>query len=325
MSWSAHHIRSEAYASQAEEFHKQRDANRAAELYVLAARAEVDAIADLDRSETRILGITVLSATSLYCKAQKFDLAKRLAHQWLATELLPPFAADRLEELLQVIRYEESRLRAGIRFFEGEVLVAIGGGEILYGAAPLELILRKVEQIGKIFHRTTELLLELPLTARSGTAKEVKHQCALWLLQAPPGSYQFAVRVRKPEEFEQLSFMPDLELRVEKIVQKFLEIVEAIVRDPKRGLLEIVPQEAYREEFLKLVRDLAPPLSGKSFDRIEIASSGSVESYPIVIRAETRKAIAKVLKNRKQVQIETHRFSPPRPLELELNLNLEEA
>jgi hypothetical protein len=80
----------------------------------------------------------------------------------LSTELLPPFSIDELEELLQSIRYEESRIKSGIQFVEGEVLVSVSGGEILYGAAPLELILDKVKSIKSIFYRTTEYLLNQP-------------------------------------------------------------------------------------------------------------------------------------------------------------------
>lgn len=265
MSWLVHHTRSEEYASQAEQFFRQREINRAGELYRLAAEAETHALNNLDVSKTRTIGITAVSAVSLYYKAQEFTLAKRIAHKWLSTEFLPPFAIDELEDLLQVIRYEESRVKSGIQFIEGEVLVSVSGGEILYGAAPLELILRKVEQVRSIFYRTTEFLLELPLRTRGVPSQDVKNQCDPWLFQAPAGSYQFEVRVRRPQDYKQLSLdgMADIELRVEQITKKFLEIVRATTQDPEGELIEVVPQEDYRETFLKLTRELAPPASGK--------------------------------------------------------------
>jgi hypothetical protein len=298
MSWLVHHTRSEEYASQAEQFFRQREINRAGELYRLAAEAEVHALNNLDESKTRTIGITAVSAVSLYYKAQEFSLAKRIAHKWLATEFLPPFAIDELEDLLQVIRYEESRAKSGIQFIEGEVLVSVSGGEILYGAAPLELILRKVEQVRSIFYRTTEFLLELPLRTRGVPSQDVKNQCDPWLFQAPAGSYQFEVRVRRPQDYKQLSLdgMADIELRVEQITKKFLEIVRATTQDPEGELIEIVPQEDYRETFLKLTRELAPPASGKSFDQMEIKSTSDVDPQPVVLRPDTREAIKNVLK-----------------------------
>ncbi|NJN20742.1 MAG: hypothetical protein HC812_05565 [Leptolyngbya sp. RL_3_1] len=306
MSWLLHHTRSEEYVSQAEQFFRQREINRAAELYRLAAEAETHALDNLDISKTRTIGITAVSAASLYYRAKEFALAKRIAHKWLATEFLPPFAIDELEDLLQVIRYEESRAKSGIQFIEGEVLVSVSGGEILYGAAPLELILHKVERIRSIFYRTTEFLLEKPHRTRGLPSQDVKDQCDPWLFQAPAGSYQFEVRVRRPRNFEQLILdgIVDPELRVEQITKKFLEIVRATTQDPEGELIEVVPQEDYRETFLKLTRELAPPVSGKSFDQMEIKSANDIDSQPVVLRPDTREAIKNVLKKPEMISQE---------------------
>ncbi|MDS3862406.1 hypothetical protein RIF25_16540 [Thermosynechococcaceae cyanobacterium BACA0444] len=298
MSWLVHHTRSEEYAAQAEQLFRRQQFSRAAELYRLAAEAETNALNTLDKSKIRTIGITAVSAVSLYSKAQEFALAKRIAHKWLASELLPSFAVDELEDLLQVIRYEQSRAKSGIQFIEGEVLVSVSGGEVLYGAAPLELILRKVEQVKSLFYRTTEFLLEKPHRTRGLPGQDVKDQCDPWLFQAPAGSYQFEVRVRRQKNFEQLILgdIVDTELRVEQITKKFLEIVRATTQDPEGELIEVVPQEDYRETFLKLTRELAPPVSGKSFDQMEIKSTSDFDSQPVVLRPDTRKAIKNVLK-----------------------------
>lgn len=296
MSWLIHHTQSEEYANQAEQNYRQQNVDRAVKFYRLAAEAEVNALQALNRDKTRTIGITAVSAASLYFKAHEFSQAKRVAHKWLATDLLPPFAISELEELLQVIRYEESRSQSGIQFIEGEVLVSVSGGQILYGAAPLELVLRKVEQIRSIFYRTTELLLDLPLRTRGGPTQDVKSQCDPWLLQAPPGSYQFAVRVRKPQEQLTIPGLPDLGLRVEQVTKKFLEIIRATTQDPEGELLEIVPKEEYREAFLKLTRELAPPLTGKSFSQMEIKSSSDLEPRPVILLPDTREVIKHALK-----------------------------
>jgi hypothetical protein len=300
MSWLVHHTQSEGYAGQAEELYRRHEIDRSAEFYCLAAEAEVNALENLDPCKTRTIGITVVSAVSLYFKAQELLQAKKFAHKWLATDLLPNFAVEDLENLLEVIRYEESRARSGIQFIEGDVLVSVKGGEILYGAAPLDLILRKVDQISKIFYRTTEMLLDLPLRTRGNPTQDVRKQCDPWLFQARPGSYQFSVRVRKPQDHEQLSFsgmsVADVELRVEQITKKFLEVIRATAQDPEGELTEIVPNEEYREAFLKLTRELAPPLTGKAFNQIEIKSSGDVEPRPVILLPETRSLIKEVLK-----------------------------
>jgi hypothetical protein len=296
MSWLAHHTRSEEYASQAEDLSRQQETNRAAELYRLAAEAETNALENLAPNKTRTIGITAVSAASLYYKAHEFSQAKQIAHKWLSTDLLPPFAIEEMEEILQIIRYEETRAKSGIQFIGGEVLVSVSGGEILYGAAPLELVLDKVEKIRNIFYRTTEFLLDIEMRKRGGPNSLVKSQCDPWLLQAIPGSYQFAVRIRKPQEQLTIPGLPDAGLRVEQITKKFLEIVRAATQDSENELIEVVPQEEYRATFLKLTRELSPPATGKSFDKMEIKSTHDIEPRPIILRPETREVIKNVLK-----------------------------
>jgi hypothetical protein len=296
MSWLEHHTRSEKYASQAEDLGRRGEFNRAAELYCLAADAEVCALEDLAPNKTRTIGITAVSSASLYFKAREFKQAKRIAHRYLATELLPPFAVEQLEELIQVIRFEESLAKSGIEFLEGEVLVSVSGGEVIYGGAPLDLILDKVKDISNIFYRTTEWLLEKEFRKGGAPSPEVNNLCTPWLLQAPPGSYQFAVRVRKPQEQLSFPFMKDMELQVEQITKKFLEVVGGATQDPEGKLVEIVPDKEYRDTFLKLTRKLAPSATGKSFSQIEIKSANNLVEPPVVIIPDTRKVITSVLK-----------------------------
>jgi hypothetical protein len=83
---------------------------------------------------------------------------------------------------------------------------------------------------------------------------------------------------------------------MEQITEKFLEIMTATTQDPEGELVEIVPQEDYRETFLKLTRNLAPPLKGNSFNQMEIRSATDVGIRPIILVPDTRGAINYALK-----------------------------
>lgn len=112
MSWLEHHTQSEQYASLAEIADRAGNSERSRELYHLAAECEVRALEVLDVTKTRTLGITVVSAVSLWFKAEEFGIAERLAYRWLATDLLPQFAVQELRELLQAIWQELQVLAA---------------------------------------------------------------------------------------------------------------------------------------------------------------------------------------------------------------------
>lgn len=300
MSWAMHHSQSEHYASLAELAIQERDFNRAAELYRQAAAAEVLALADLDKTKVRTLGITAVSAASLWYKAHEFREAQSIAHNWLASNVLPPFANEQLQNLLQTIWSEEIREQSGIKFTRGEVLISVSGGEVIIGGAPLDLILHKVDEVRGLFYRTVELLLELPLRKRGAPSLEIQQQCRPWLFQAPPGSYQFAVRVQQPD---QLNFWPEAVPKVEQVTQKFLEIVRASAQDPEHELEIVVPDPDYRETFLKLTRNLAP--TGKTFSQIEIKSASEPEPRPIIFVPSSRDAINQVLKKPESTRQET--------------------
>lgn len=113
MSWRIHHANSEQYASQAEAALRQRDTARATALYRQAAEEETAALAALDPAKPRTLGITAVSAASLWYKAHELAEAEHVAYQWIATKLLPPFAVEQLRTLLQTVWAERAQHQAG--------------------------------------------------------------------------------------------------------------------------------------------------------------------------------------------------------------------
>ena len=76
MSWIEHHKVSEDLASQAQTALRNGRQQEAQALYDRAAHAKDQALADLDLSKTRILGISAVSTVSLYRKAAEFKLSR---------------------------------------------------------------------------------------------------------------------------------------------------------------------------------------------------------------------------------------------------------
>ena len=103
MTWAEHHRKSEELASLATILVRQGQTTEAISYYRLAAEAEAAALENLDVSKNRTLGITVVSASALWFKGQEFGKAKQLAYRWLATDSLPDFSIDELEEILREI------------------------------------------------------------------------------------------------------------------------------------------------------------------------------------------------------------------------------
>ena len=130
MSWIEHHKVSEDLASQAQIALSDGREEDALALYARAALAENKALADLDTSKTRTLGISAVSAASLYYKAAEFESAKKVAVRWLEFKSLPAFAKDQLRSLLQAIRSKRIRTPTETNIASDEVLDAVRESEV---------------------------------------------------------------------------------------------------------------------------------------------------------------------------------------------------
>ncbi len=289
MTWTAFHQESERAAVEAHAALQRGDVAQAKTHFVNAARAEANALDSVGTDKPRTLGITAVSAASLWYKAGELQTSEQIAYKALAISGIPAFAIQELRELLQVIWNESAQAEAGIKFIPGQVIVSVRGGEVVTGGAPLELILSKVQTVQSIFFRTAEFMKHMPLRKKGPPTREIQEQFRPWLFQSVPGSYQFAVAIQKPAQSE---LFPTDDPEPEAVTEVFLSILRAAGDAPDEELKDVVPDTAYRETFLKMTRNLAP--TGKSFSQMEIRGAG--DRKPIVLSPESRKAISEVLR-----------------------------
>lgn len=289
MTWIEHHRESERLAGEAEIAAREGEIVRAQNLYRQAAQDEECALHALEPTKARTLGISAVSAVSLYYKGRQFVQAESLAYRCLVSEHLPEFAHEQLRGLLQSIWSERVREHAGVDFAPGHVIVSVRGGEVVEGGAPLDLIVEKVQTVQSLYYRTAEFLRGLPHRKRGGPIKEIQESCRPWLFQAAPTSYQFAVAIQEPRQTD--LFRTD-ESRPEEIAHLFLRILRASVESPEEKLPELVPALDYRGTFLKLTRNLAP--TGKRFGQLDVRSAS--ETRTVSLLPGTRSAISQVIR-----------------------------
>ena len=289
MSWLEHHTASEQLAAEAEIAAREGDSSRSKVLYARAADAERLACEAVEPSKSRTLGVSAVSAASLFFKAAKLSDAESLAYRWLGSGLLPDFAREHLRGMLQSIWSEQIRERAGIGFAPGQVVVSVSGGEIIEGGAPLDLIVEKVQTVQSLFYRTAEFLRGLPHRRRGAPIKEIQESCRPWLFQAAPGSYQFAVAVQEPRQMDWLNAGDPT---AKKVADHFLLILRASSEAPQEELPALVPDPDYRTTFLKLTRSLAP--TGKRFGKLDVRSADEAQAVSLV--PSTRAAVGQAIR-----------------------------
>jgi hypothetical protein len=299
MNWTECHARSEQLAAEAAAAARAGEPARARSLYLEAAGQEVQALHRLAPGKPKTLGVTAVSAASLWFKGGDLREAERVACGFLARDDLPSFAAGQLQSILSSVWNERHLRDEAIEFSPGEALVRIAGGRILHGGAPLELVHLKIQQVRSLFYRTIEMLLGLPLRRRGVPSAQIQEQFCPWLLHAPASSYQFAVRVQKPA---QLHLFDPEGPEVQSIVQKTLDILSAAGQEDQAQLDELVPDPDYCDVFLKLARDLAP--TGSIYERLEIRSATALEAAPITLTQDTRQVVNSALRARRKVREE---------------------
>jgi hypothetical protein len=291
MSWNEHHSLSEKFVVEAESLRRSGDSGRALEMYCNAAKEESLAFDALEPEKVRTRGITAVSAVALWYKGHSYATAEQTAYHCLTAGSLPIFAETELRNLLQIIWTTSSAVKAGVRFVHGDVLVSVKGGQVIHGGAPLDLIVRKVEGIQAVLFRTVEMLLDRPFRRRGEPTSDVQSMFRPWLFQAPAGSYQFAVRMQRPE---QLQLWEENRPKLEQVTETFFRVLRASATDPDAELKAVVPDVNYRAAFLNLARNLSP--SGKIFDRLEVRDASSPGEPLVTLGSETRTGLNSALR-----------------------------
>jgi len=293
MKWLDLHKESEKYASLAEHALREGKVTEAQGFYKEAAQHELHSLDFIELAKQRTLGITVISTIALYYKAKEISEAEEIAHTWLGKKVLPAFANEEIKKMLQTIWSEKEFEDSGVDFVKGTVLVSVKGRMVVHGGAPLELILRKIDEVKSLFYRTIEMQLNKPFRKRGGPSTEIQDQFCPWLIQAPAGSYQFAVKIQKPKV---RPLFHEEEPEAEDVTSMFFKILSLSSQDKHEELEELTPNKEYADAFLKLTRNLAP--TGKSIETVEIKSVTGIEDS-VVLSSESRKAINKSIASSK--------------------------
>lgn len=291
MSWNTNHSISEKFAEEAQTATRAGDLHRADTLYRDAAQKESEALGALSAGKLRTRGITAVSAVSLWYKGRDYTSAERFAYRCLADEALPAFAQKQIRNLLQMIWLAAAAADAGVKFIRGDVMVSVKGGQVIHGAAPLDLVLQKVDGIQSLLFRTVEMLFDRPFRRRGSPTIDIQEMFKPWLVQAPAGSYQFAVRMQEPEQG--MLFL-NARPKLERVTATFFQILRAAATAPDSELAAIVPNEQYRDAFLNLSRNLAP--TGKAFNQLDVSEASAPTESLVSLSLDSRQGLNAALR-----------------------------
>lgn len=271
MAGTKHHVRAQELSAEAAALVRDGHRKKALEIFAEAAKLEEMALEIVPQDRVRTRGILAVSVASLLYKAKKLREAQRFLFAVLASEKSVLAAQEaQLRELLEVV-WDELSLPVGSEYAPNQIDVALRGGSVGFGTAPLGLALAKADEIMKLVVRFGEFLGKKPLRTRGAASPDLLELVQARVTQPVAGSYRFSIKLVEPAQHEM--FDDDNRAIATSITPLFFDVMRASTSTnpaEKAKLKTLVPDDGYRQTMVKLVRNMVP--ADDSLREIELSS-----------------------------------------------------
>jgi hypothetical protein len=282
------HDTAQALASQAAVAARAGERSEALKLYSEAADLERRAFEEIPREKGRTRSILAVSFASMLYKAQRYSEAETALFRLLGESDITDAARVQLRELLEVVWDEKVVLESGFQYTGDELLVALRGGLIGAGSAPLELVLHKAEGFKSLMTRVAEWVGGFGFRLRGRPPHEIAEMLQIRAAQAVAGSYQFSVRLAEPTEQALFEEERGAAVRPVQVSSSVVKIMKLLTGGTEEQIQEYVPQEDYRQAFTRLVRNIVPTKHDAREVEIRRIDGDVSESVQLVRDTRTR-------------------------------------
>lgn len=220
-------------------FEKER---RAAEL--------LDARFDLEPTRS----VLFRSAASLALDAGHHGVAEKLICRALIGSP-PPEIADELRDLLENVNFTRHLELRGHVLEPNEFQLSIAGSSVAYGMAESGVFVGRVQDVERLVGRTVERRAKKPFRERGRPDGAITRPFSTFLSMPRPASFAVTFRVGYAMQLQ----IPGLGLdSPESVVSDMLECLGVLSSDRPRDIEKLIPDPAYRRNFVALARRLAP-------------------------------------------------------------------
>jgi len=254
------HEVAERLAAQAEMLLRQGDPAQARSLYGEAAAAEQRAAAAFaGQNKARTFNILAVSHASLLYKSNQIDLAEQWTCVYLAHPTLNAWGRSKMRELLEVIWDEQTVERQGREYSGEEIWIALRGGEVGSGTAPVEVALHYMNSANQLVYRAVEWTAKFSFRRRGAAPASVLQALQARATQPVPGSYRFSVRLLKPEQMRLFpGEQPKDRIEPAAVATFVVDFLRAASGKRGEDVEDVVPDREYRQALLQLARNLLP-------------------------------------------------------------------
>jgi hypothetical protein len=238
---------------------RRKDDERAADLFAEAFESESEAagIAALAQDFEPTRSVLHRSAAALAMECGLLRQAEQIIGRALAGNP-PAEIAEELRDLLEKVNFGRHLELRGVAIAPDEFQISIYGNATSHGMAQADQFVGRVQTSEKLVFRTIERKLNRPFREAGRATKEVTGNFELYLSVPRAASFAVTLRVGRPEK--QL-FLPSVEPEIiydpAKVIDDLFECLAAFEERSER-LDELIPEAAYRRNFVALAQKLGP-------------------------------------------------------------------
>jgi hypothetical protein len=180
------------------------------------------------------------------------------AEKLICTALIgrpPAEIAEELRDLLEQVNFQRHLELRGIALHETEVQMSISGNAVGFGIAPVEAFINRVQDAEKLLYRTAERLRKLPFRVAGRITSSIRESVELYATVPRAGSFAVSFRVGRSTQMALPGVAPSLG---EETIDDMLECMELFNKGEEEKLKAKIPEEDYYNNFVGLVKNLAP-------------------------------------------------------------------
>lgn len=263
-------------------------------LFEEAAQLERLALAEVPSEKVRTRGILAVSYAALLYKAALLDRAEQAIYEMLAAVDIHETSRRELRELLEAVWDEQALATDKLRYSGDQILIALRGGQIGAGTAPLETALHYMGGMTSLVYRVTEWQGQFPFRTRGLPPSEVQQFAQARATQPSAGSFRFSIKLVEPIQQWLLPEIGRVDPR--KVSEAIIRILQSAALDSAEPLSTFVTDARYRTALTKLVRNVLPNTA--DLREVEIRTlSDSTPEQMVTLGSAARGRIAEQLRS----------------------------
>lgn len=262
-------------------------------LFGRAAEFERLALAEIPVDKVRTRNIIAVSYVALLYKASMLDKAEQAIYTLLASADVLDGARRELRDLLETIWDEQVLAPDKLHYSGEELLVALRGGQIGVGTAPLDTALHYMQGVNNLVYRVAEWEGQLPFRTRGMPSAQVQQLAQARATQPSMGSFRFSIKLVQP--LQEWLFPEAGGTTPTMISDALVRILRSAAYESAEPMSTFVTDVRYRRVFMKLVRNILPSSPELQEVQVTMLSEGT-QRDTLLLGPNSRSRVAEQLR-----------------------------